>query len=520
MTGNHHPPTFRNPCKWTINKAYMPRFKSTLGDRPSLLMGLAAGLLVLGLTAALMVIDYNEKARRATDQLDIAGQSLVETMHTTLRGLESSLHQSDPAADERAHDERLASILEFPFVDAVGHTATDTAPVSWTGEAAADGSIGEDLVAEFEAQPGIHVVYKGVGADLLMAHPQEDEVPRAWDVALIDVSDLVQATIPDSLEDDVVWGFESVSQGTELQVPDASVHREYLILDSSTTWQFELRWTEAALSEMGVHFEWLAAVVGGLVAVFVGLLASRWVRRRYLEADLRATRELVEQKDLLLLAVSHQLRTPLTGTIGFLHLALDGPEDEMSDEQRREFNHLALDQAKLASELVDDLLLATRMQDETLMATSDRLDVVPLIDAVFDATRDPGETLVRDDDRSPIAMADPLRTRQLFRNVFGSGREQGARRWELELFENGDLVVVSLRPDVVLDPDVGRLSTDVVAVPEGLSGIRSRLEIASKLARLMDGRLDLHHQNGITEIRVSLKAAEVAENEPVSSLEG
>lgn len=497
----------------------MPRFERALGDRPSLLMGLVAGLLVLGLTAALMVIDYNGKARRATDQLDIAGQGLVETMHTTLRGLESSLHQSDPAADDGAYDDRLASILELPFVNAVGHAPADTAPVSWTGVAAGDGFIGEDVIAEVEAQPGLHVVYKGVGADLLMAHPQEDGGPRAWDVALIDVSNLVESTIPDSLEEDVVWGFESVSPGTELQVPDSSVHREYLILDSSTTWQFELRWTEAALSEMGVHFEWLAVVVGGLVAAFVGLLASRWVRRRYLEADLRATRELVHQKDLLLLAVSHQLRTPLTGTIGFLHLALDGPEDEMSEEQRTEFSHLALNQAEMASELVDDLLLATRMQDESLTTISDRVDVVPLIAAVFEATRDPDETLAHANDRSPPVTADPLRTRQLFRNVFGSGREQGARRWELGVFEKGDSVVVSLRPDVVLDPDVGRLRAEVVAVPEGLSGIRSRLEIAGRLARLMDGRLDLHHHEGFTEIRVSLKAAEVVENPPVSSLE-
>lgn len=511
------PPTYRNPCRWSTNKVYMYTFERARGDRPSFLMGLVAGLLVIGLTAALMVIDYNGKVRRATDQLDVAGQSLVETMHATLRSLESTLHRSEPTTEGGAHDERLASILALPYVEEVGHTSRDADPISWTGAVAVDESIGAELAAEIEAQPGQHVVYKGVGSDLLMAHPQEEGGRRAWDVALIDVSDLVATALPDSLEEDVAWEFEALPEGTELQVPDSSVHREYLILDSSTTWQFELRWTDATLAEMGVHFEWLGVVAGGLVAVFVGLLASRWVRRRYLEADLQATRELVEQKDLLLLAVSHQLRTPLTGTIGFLHLALDEPEDEMSEEQRDEFTHLALDQAEIASELVDDLLLATRMQDETLVTISDRVDVVPLIDAVFEATRGPGETLVyEDDDGSPTVTADPLRTRQLFRNLFGSGREQGARNWELETFEMKDSVVVSLRLDVVLDPEVGRLSADVVAVPEGLSGIRSRLDVARGLARLMGGQLDLHHQDGVTEIRVSLKPAEVAENQSAS----
>lgn len=501
-------------------KVHMSRFDRARGDHTSFLMGLVAGLLVIGLTVALMVIDYNDKVRRATDQLDLAGQSLVETMHSTLRGVESTLHRSQPTSGDISYEERLAAILGLPFVEAVGHSPRDTDLISWVGEVAVDESIGVDLVAEIEAQPGVDVVYEGVGSDLLMAHSHEERGGRAWDVALIDVSDLVESILHDALEEDVIWEFEAVPQGIELQVPDSSVHREYLILDSSTTWQFELRWTDAALAEMGVDYEWLGLVIGGLVAVLVGLLASRWVRRRYLEADLRVTRELVEQKDLLLLAVSHQLRTPLTGTIGFLHLALDESENEMSEEQRAELTRMALDQAEKASELVEDLLLATRIQDETLMTISDRVDIVPLIEAVFEATRDPDETLVHEDDEgSPSVTADPLRAGQLFRNVFGSGREQGARNWALETFEMGESVVVSLRPDVALDPDVSRLSTDVVAVPEGLSGIRSRLEIAGRLARLMDGQLDLRHQDGVTEIRVSLKAARVSASQSASSLE-
>ena len=501
-------------------KVRMSRFDRARGDHPSFLIGLIAGLLVIGMTVALMVIDYNDKARRATDQLDLAGQSLVETMHSTLRGVESTLHRSEPTRGDISHEERLAAILGLPFVEAVGHTLRDIDPISWVGEVAVDEPIGLDLVRKVEAQPGVDVVYEGVGSDLLMAHSHEESGGRAWDVALIDVNDLVESILHGALEENVIWKFEAVPQGIELQVPDSSVHREYLILDSSTTWQFELRWTDAALAEMGVDYEWLGLVIGGLVAVLVGLMASRWVRRRYLEADLRATRELVEQKDLLLLAVSHQLRTPLTGTIGFLHLVLDESEDEMSEEQRVELARMALDQAEKVSELVEDLLLATRIQDETLMTISDRVDIVPLIDAVFEATRDPDGTLVvhEDDEETPSVMADPLRTRQLFRNVFGCGREQGARNWELETFEMGDSVVGSLRPNVALDPDVSRLSTDVVAVPAGLSGIRSRLEIAGRLARLMDGQLDLRHQDGVTEIRVSLKAARAAASQSASSL--
>ena len=498
----------------------MSRLERAEGDRPTFLMGLAAGLLVLGLTAALMFIDYNGEVHRATDQLDIAGQSLVETMHATLCDVESTLHRSAPASEDGAHEERLASILRLPFVQEVGHTPRDTAPISWTGEVAVDGAIGEDLVAEIEARPGQHVVYVGIGSDLLMAHAEEEEGRRAWDVALIDVSELVEAALPDSLNEEVIWELEAVPPGTDLQVPESSLHREYLILGSSTTWQFELRWTDAALTEMGVEFEWLGLAIGGVVAVFVGLIASRWVRRRYLEADLRATRELVEQKDLLLLAVSHQLRTPLTATVGFLHLALDRAGDRISEEQRDEFDHLALNQAEKASELVEDLLLATRMQDETLSTISDRVDIVPLIEAVFEATRSSGETLVHEDeDASPSVAADPLRTRQLFRNLFGSGREQGARNWELETFEMGDSVVISLRADVVLDPELDRLTADVVAVPEGLSGIRSRLEIAGRLAHLMGGRLELDHQDGITEIRVSLAVARVAAHQAARRLE-
>lgn len=498
----------------------MPVLERAQGDRPSFLLGLVAGLLVIGLTVALMVIDYNDKVRRATDQLDLAGQSLVETIHATLRGVESTLHRSDPTSEGIPFEERLASISGLPFVEAVGHAPSDTDPTSWTEAVTVEGSIGGDLVTGIEEQPGLHVVYKGVGADLLMAHPHEEGDRRAWDVALIDVSDLVETALHDALEDDLVWEFASIPEGTELEVPDSDVHREYLILDSFTTWQFELRWTDAALAEMGVDFEWLGLAIGGLVAVAVGLLASRWVRRRYLEADLRATKEHLEQKDLLLLAVSHQLRTPLTGTIGFLNLVVDESDDEMGEEQRNEFIRLALDQAQKASELVEDLLLATRMQDDTLVTISDRVEIVPLIDAVFAATRSPDETLVHEyEEESPSVTADPVRARQLFRNVFGSGRDQGARNWESETFVNGDLVVVSLRPDVVLDSETDRLRADVVAVPEGLSGIRSRLEIAGRLAGLMGGELVLVQRDGFSEIQVSLQAGSVVAGEPAHSLE-
>lgn len=498
----------------------MPRTEYSEGDLPAYRMGLVVGLLVIGLTAALMAIDYNGKVRRATDQLDLTGQSLVETMHASLRGVENTLHRLEPTTGDIPYEERLVTIVGLHFVEAVGHTPRDTTPISWTGGVAVDEFIGADLVAEVESQPGLNVVYEGVGSDLLMAHPHEEGGRRAWDVVLIDINNLVESILPDGLEEGVIWEFEAVPPGAELQVPDSSVHREYLILNSSTTWQFELRWADAALDEMGVDIEWLGLVIGGSVAVLIGLLVSRWVRRRYLAADLRAARDLLEQKDLLLLTVSHQLRTPLTGTIGFLHLALDERVDEMTEEQRGEFTRLALDQAEKASELVEDLLLATRIQDETLTTISDRVDIVPLIDAVFEATRSPGEKLVHEDDEwSPSVMADPIRTRQLFRNVFGSGREQGARNWQLEIFQEGEWVVISLRPDVALDTGSARLSADVVAVPEGLSGIRSRLEIAGRLAALMGGELGFDHRDGITEIRISLRAGSVAVSETAHSLD-
>lgn len=479
------------------------------GGRPSLVMGFGAGLLVIGLTAALVTIDYNNQIRSANDQLDVASQSLMETIHKDLLDVERVFRSLETNSDDLRFQDRLAPLLSFEVVHAVGHQEGNDEAIEWSLDGSAIPPVGLDSIEGIDAGSAHEVSYLVSGRDLLIVYPHVGEGPQVWDMALVDVGDLVESSIPELLQQAIIWDFEPVPAGSALEVPDSDVHREYLILGPSATWQFESQWTHAALADIGVGVNWTGAAAGLLVAMFTGLLASRWVRRRYLEAGLRATYELLDQKDLLLLAVSHQLRTPLTGTIGFLRLALDDEsEGSMSSEEKRELAKIALEQAERASEIVEDLLLAARVGDEQLVTVNVPLEIEPLVVATFEATRRRAGESLEDDDSAELTRveADPVRARQLFRNVFASGREVGAESWAMKIEEGGGAVEVILRPDVKIDPKLRRLRAESVATPAGISAIRSSIEVARRLAEFMGGDLTLSQSDGATEIRVTFRA--------------
>lgn len=475
--------------------------------RSHVTMGVLAGVLILALTAALLVVQYTTVVRRTADQLDVAGQSLVESVHDRLSNIEALMLGSD--TDRTTSESRLAPINDLSYVVTTGHAQTDETPVEWSESIAFPiAPPSPELVAGVGSGPERQIAYRTTAGRLMVAHPYEREGMRSWDLALVDMEALAEDILPDAVASSLELRVSAVDPAGQLAPPGDQIHREYLILDDDATFLFELEWTEAALSDLGVGVAWYGVVAGLLVAILTGILASRWVQRRYIEADLQASQDLLEQKDLLLLAISHQLRTPLTGIIGFLKLALEEePPDEMSSEQRRELASLALDQAEQASEIVEDLLLATRIQDEKLTTVEKEFDVVLLVESVFDAVKKPGQSMAMGDTSSAIALADPLRARQLFRNIFSQGHDEHATSW----IGNGSVedgqVVVALIVDAMLSPEREALTRDRVAVPEGFSAIEPKLEIARRLTEIMGGNFSIRHSAGTSEIRVTLRAA-------------
>ena len=103
----------------------------------------------------------------------------------------------------------------------------------------------------------------------------------------------------------------------------------------------------------------IALIVVARMAVLVN--ASDRIRARLAEQN----EELVEAdklKDEFIALVSHDLRTPLTSIIGYVELALDEAGTEPLDPERRKYIEIVARSSDRLLRLVDDLLLAARLQ--------------------------------------------------------------------------------------------------------------------------------------------------------------
>ena len=493
------------------------------GRRPSLLIGTVASLLVFGVTLALVKLDVDNEVRRAGEQLDLMAQGGIESMHSHLRDIEILLLSShrDEAADVESAIDRLEPIAALASVKAVGFALSDGDPIAWSN-VLGQRVVGVDaqLVSQADSGPDLQILHYPAGSDLLLARPTTSPSgERTWDLALINMHLLSVDVVPDVIAAGVIWDFEVVPPGTNLERPDRNVHREYLILEEGVAWQLELEWSAEGAAGLGVGTDWEGVAVGLALALLTGALAARWIQRRYMEADIRATHELLDQKDMLLLAISHQLRTPLTGAVGFLRLASEEPT--MSESQRLEFTEIALEQAEHASEIVEDLLVAARLQDEQLMIASRPLDLVSTLERAFAQSHTDLEKLEIELEvgEDALALADPLRTRQVFRNLFNNGRDANVSEWLVTIKREDDFQVVRMDADAPIDEKLTTLSRDTVGLPVSLGAIRSRVEIVERLCEAMGGRLEISDRESRTSIVVRLpaaadKQAEAAATEP------
>ena len=468
-----------------------------------------AGLLIVALTVALVLLDFGNERRRANDQLDVAGQSLVESLHRDLRNVQNLLIRSESIRFEGPVEpaDRLSAISALPYVRATGYATSSDGPVTWLDDRTlAITPLDRSLIDEPRSDSQ-RIFLDMVADDLLISHPYSVTGERVWDMALVDMDALAESVVPASLDAGITWNLSPVPEGTALVEPETDVHREYLILDEDASWLFELKWTPAALEAQGIGFDWGGVLAGVAVALLVGVLAAKWMQRRYIEADLRATKELLDQKDLLLKALSHQLRTPLTGVIGFLRLALDESPETMSPGQRIELAELALGQAEGAAELVEDMFVAARIRDTSLVTVIREVEIEPLLQRVFDTvTNGDGELDFSDPERVTSIAADPLRARQLFRNIFSGGREAGSTSWSVSIREQGADVIVSLSAEVPLTDESPRLTPENVAMPEDVTAIGPRLEIARSLCETMGGSFTLTTSSDGTELTLRFPA--------------
>jgi len=96
------------------------------------------------------------------------------------------------------------------------------------------------------------------------------------------------------------------------------------------------------------------------LAALTAALASRWCSERRMRADVqRHARELDQTKRQILALISHELRTPVTGVVGFSR-TLSGRLDDLDHDTLRLFVDAIDEHSNRLSRLIDNVVVASR----------------------------------------------------------------------------------------------------------------------------------------------------------------
>jgi CheY-like chemotaxis protein len=160
----------------------------------------------------------------------------------------------------------------------------------------------------------------------------------------------------------------------------------------------------------------------------------------------RAAEEAVGLKDQFLATLSHELRTPMSAVLGWLHLLRTG---KLKPEQSAQALETIERNARLQNQLINDLLDVSRIMTGQLRVECDRVHPSMIVEAAIDtvrldaAARQIAITLALPE-TAPIVWADPLRLQQVFSNLLVNAVKfsPNGSQIDVTLHSTGDVVEV------------------------------------------------------------------------------
>jgi signal transduction histidine kinase len=223
----------------------------------------------------------------------------------------------------------------------------------------------------------------------------------------------------------------------------------------------------------------------------------------------------VRGKDQFIATVSHELRTPLTTVLGLSH-ELGERRSSFSSAELDEVVALIANESTELANLIEDLLVGARADVSTLSLHSQFIDIAIEMDQVVEShahQRDREEAVpVHYSARREKLWADPLRFRQIVRNLLSNATRYGGDRIWVEIEDRADTVTVSVVDDgsgvpAALEKRIfeayERGDHSHVAQP-GSVGLG--LAVSRRLANLMSGTLEYRRVDGTTRFELSLPA--------------
>jgi signal transduction histidine kinase len=220
--------------------------------------------------------------------------------------------------------------------------------------------------------------------------------------------------------------------------------------------------------------------------------------------------EVIRSKDQFVASVSHELRTPLTAVVGLSHELHDN-WSIYDGGDAREIVDLIAGQSSELSDIIEDLLVAARADIGTLTLQPRRVDLRAELKAVIAGQYVGGESsapTIELDPGADYVWSDPLRLRQIIRNLLSNATRYGGRNVSVHARREAGVVTVSVRDD---GPGVPLDRADTIFEPytsahepgtqPGSVGLG--LAVSRTLARLMGGDL-IYNGNGGTAFELTV----------------
>jgi signal transduction histidine kinase len=228
-------------------------------------------------------------------------------------------------------------------------------------------------------------------------------------------------------------------------------------------------------------------------------------------------------KNDFITTVSHELRTPLTAIKGWGEMLSElGPDDI---ELAKRGTDIIISESERLSQLVEELLNFSRIQNGTLSLRLEKIDVLAELDEtifVFKerSKRDGIELTYSAPELPAPMMADPNRIKQVFVNVLDNAfkyTERGGMVSVEAFIEDSSLVIQVLDTGCgIAQEDLPNVKMKFYKANIQVRGSGIGLAVVDELVKMHNGTLDIQSKLGIgTTVTIVLPIDEVKINENI-----
>lgn len=217
--------------------------------------------------------------------------------------------------------------------------------------------------------------------------------------------------------------------------------------------------------------------------------------------------DLLRSKDAFVASVSHELRTPLTVVTGMAH-ELNEQWMNLSDRELGEFTSMLVEQSRDMSDLIEDLLVAARSSIGNVAVRRETVSLEHEIESVLAGFPDTGSSKITVHTGSDKVIADPIRVRQILRNLITNALRYGGPNIEIVTSRAPGTIAVEVSDDgtgiAADDHDRIFVAYERAHQAEGQPGsVGLGLTVSRTLAELMGGSLT-YRMDGQSSFRLEL----------------